>query len=166
MRHLVDKFADEYKLYSRDPQCFFCSRKAGYTHYVPALHVRSTGTQTDDMRRYRVCAKCLARCVKMAEVGHEELKAYVAKLEARGSVSGRVRTGPNVPLTVRKLKDLLVVRYDGTPVVIYDIEVVNGRFVVDCCKSEPVDEVWTDEELAEISGSGTSLMDVIGGEDA
>lgn len=84
-----DKYG--YTVYGTHEKCFFCGKKRTNTFRTPPLHLLNTARESDK-RAYEVCPTCLGRCNRFGhEYSHEKLIHYCNKLEARGTIRGRVQ---------------------------------------------------------------------------
>lgn len=135
-----------YKGYGSKEKCYFCDRPANNIFRIPKLRDFSTGTHTEDRRAYRVCLKCLARCIKVNGT-HNDLWEYAAALERGGAKQGRPSTGLVKAVTVDLRKLMTVLRQ-----VRFTVEGREGRLQVQAMLP-PGDDgvilvVLSDEELS------------------
>jgi len=127
----LDSFHTEgnYTVYGDREHCFFCGKSRVYTY-------RGLGS----MIGYDCCPKCFARCRRNAEgTTHEELKAYIARLEDRGSKRGRVKVQHRWMLLLEPavaarlgevLPNVIDVHYEGSPRRLEVVSVAVGDRVV------------------------------------
>lgn len=129
-----------YELLANGDLCFFCGNKSTNTHYVPSIsEVRVRGVHSD-MVAYRVCNKCLGRCVRRASLPRKDLEAYIFMLEGRGSIRGRVKLNDykHEVISLKRMKmdvsgslldaykESICIMYNDKGLEIEDAYVVNG----------------------------------------